>query len=160
MRFFLLASGRISFLTPFLAPRLAPGRMLNSLARQLPKGLLRLRAHPSASPTSSCLRPASPVSRGLACLRSHFVRSFAVSSLRAAGYGGSVDDIRHESIASDSEHEVARSQDDSLKTFQDLADRGMVDAKVINTITQGMGYSEMTKVQRNTIAATVAGVDV
>lgn len=62
----------------------------------------------------------------------------------------------------DAEHEVDTTVDaeNEVKDFQDLADRGMIDPSIIKTITEGMGYKEMTKVQRKTITATLAGGDV
>lgn len=57
-------------------------------------------------------------------------------------------------------HEHHFQKDTPITKFQQLADKGLVDASIINTITKGMGYEEMTKVQRKTILETVNGENV
>lgn len=47
-----------------------------------------------------------------------------------------------------------------ITKFQQLADRGLVKASLINTITKGLGYDEMTKVQQKTILETLKGENV
>lgn len=47
-----------------------------------------------------------------------------------------------------------------ITRFQQLADSGLVNASLINTITKGLGYDEMTKVQQKTILETVKGENV
>lgn len=47
-----------------------------------------------------------------------------------------------------------------ITRFQQLADRGLVDASLIHSITKGLGYDEMTKVQQKTILETVNGENV
>jgi ATP-dependent RNA helicase MSS116, mitochondrial len=51
-------------------------------------------------------------------------------------------------------------EDEPITRFQQLADRGLVDPAIIDTITKGLGYVEMTKVQRKTILETLGGEDV
>jgi ATP-dependent RNA helicase MSS116 len=41
-----------------------------------------------------------------------------------------------------------------------LADRGLVKPVIIDAIVKGMGFEEMTKVQRKTILETLGGEDV
>lgn len=57
-------------------------------------------------------------------------------------------------------HEHHFGKNEPITKFQQLADRGMIDKTIINTITKGMGYEEMTKVQRKTITETVKGDNV
>ncbi|TGZ79472.1 DEAD-domain-containing protein [Ascodesmis nigricans] len=67
----------------------------------------------------------------------------------------------YDAVLEDKEHEVDTSSEiDPVMKFQDLADQGIIDPMIIKTITQGMGYEDMTKVQRKTIPTTVAGADV
>lgn len=47
-----------------------------------------------------------------------------------------------------------------VTNFQDLADRGLVDANVIDQIVRGMGHHTMTPVQSMTINETLKGTDV
>lgn len=46
-----------------------------------------------------------------------------------------------------------------ITKFQDLADSNMVHSNVINTITKGLGYSDMTDVQTMTINQGLQGQD-
>lgn len=81
------------------------------------------------------------------------------SEYKTGGFGIQTDE--HDAVLEDKEHEVDTSSEvDELQKFQDLADKGLIDPSIIKTITEGMGYEEMTKVQRKTIPATVAGDDV
>lgn len=47
-----------------------------------------------------------------------------------------------------------------ITRFQQLADKGLVKESLINTITKGLGYDEMTKVQQKTILETLKGENV
>lgn len=57
-------------------------------------------------------------------------------------------------------HEHHFAKEEPITKFQQLADKGLVDSSIINTITKGLGYEEMTKVQRKTILETVNGENV
>lgn len=57
-------------------------------------------------------------------------------------------------------HEHHFKDEGPITRFQQLADNGLVNASLINTITKGLGYDEMTKVQQKTILETVKGENV
>ncbi|KAA8894470.1 DEAD/DEAH box helicase [Sphaerosporella brunnea] len=86
------------------------------------------------------------------------VRAFTISSILNK-HASNVDLSEHEPILEDAEHEPKPSEDEVTR-FQHLADRNIIDKKVIRNITDGMKYDEMTKVQRKTVLSTVKGEDV
>ena len=49
--------------------------------------------------------------------------------------------------------------EDRITKFSKLAERGLVDQGIIDTLTKGMGIEDMTDVQSLTINATLNGVD-
>lgn len=57
-------------------------------------------------------------------------------------------------------HEHHFKDEGPITRFQQLADKGLVNSSLINTITKGLGYDEMTKVQQKTILETVNGENV
>lgn len=57
-------------------------------------------------------------------------------------------------------HEHHFKDEGPITRFQQLADKGLVNSSLINTITKGLGYDEMTKVQQKTILETVKGENV
>src|SRR4051812_35775472 len=88
------------------------------------------------------------------------VRPFSVSSavLNNGNLPSNIDLSEHSPILDDTEHE-AKIDEEGITRFQNLADLGIIDRDVIRNITEGMGYDEMTKVQRKTVTSTVSGAD-
>jgi hypothetical protein len=74
----------------------------------------------------------------------------------------SISSTSHVSIPETEASEIAaiETEADELKRFQQLADLELVNARVIKTITDEMGYESMTEVQALTIRDTLAGEDV
>ncbi|KAI5780935.1 P-loop containing nucleoside triphosphate hydrolase protein [Geopyxis carbonaria] len=136
--------------------------------RQTHRSLLRLGSTSLLRPTTITTTPrlvallsttpANPMERGV--YRDRSSASQRVHASPRSNFRGDTSD--HEAIATDAEHEVAIAEEDpnEAKTFQDLADRNMIDPKIISILTDKMNYKDMTKVQRKTITATLAGGDV
>ena len=130
--------------------------MFSSLRR--PSRLLRLRVAPSTvfTPSSLTLIHHAPS----AAATTNFARTMAFASGATKRNLPSVKDLsEHEAILEDTEHEVETTEG-GITRFQDLADNQIIDARVVKNITEGMGYDEMTKVQRRTVTSTVNGDDV
>lgn len=56
--------------------------------------------------------------------------------------------------------EAADASEQPITQFQELADKGLVNERIIYSITQKMNLTTMTDVQRMTIPETLKGVDV
>ncbi|CCX10495.1 Similar to ATP-dependent RNA helicase mss116, mitochondrial; acc. no. Q4WRP2 [Pyronema omphalodes CBS 100304] len=131
--------------------------------------LLRIRTTANASITNSSTGALTLLQHAPAISASPAVqqqRSLAISAiLRNASLrdnrGAAFDTTAHAAILEDSEHEVdVESTIDEVTKFQHLADKNIIDTRVIKNITDGMKYEDMTKVQRKTVLSTVTGVDV
>jgi ATP-dependent RNA helicase MSS116 len=138
----------------------------SSLRRQSP-ALLRASARALISTPSSkiaIVRPAAPsVLKSSGAQR----RFFAVSTyLRDEAFNAATQEVVDSDPPAGEYHFSGHGQDhhfgknEEITKFQQLADRGIVDKSIINTITKGLGYEEMTKVQRKTIMETVNGDNV
>jgi len=58
------------------------------------------------------------------------------------------------------ENEIQSEEDDTITKFEELKNRSLVDASIINNITRGMRLTTMTEVQQRTIEASLKGTDV
>lgn len=141
----------------------------SSLRRQSP-ALLRLtplsiRALTSSSSSKSAFVRSRPLKTAILSSSSAQRRFFAISSyLRdeasASAQLADLDPPAGEYAHSGHGHEHHFKNQGPITRFQQLADHGLVNPALINTITKGLGYDEMTKVQQKTILETVNGENV
>lgn len=140
----------------------------SSLRRQSPALLrftpLSIRALTSSSSKSSFVR-SRPLKTAILSSSSAQRRFFAISSyLRdeasASAQFADLDPPAGEYAHSGQGHEHHFKNQGPITRFQQLADNGLVNPSLINTITKGLGYDEMTKVQQKTILETVNGENV
>lgn len=140
-----------------------------SLRRQSPTLLrltpLSIRALTSFSSSKSAFVRSRPLKTAILSSSSAQRRFFAISSyLRdeasASAQLADLDPPAGEYAHSGHGHEHHFKNQGPITRFQQLADHKLVNPSLINTITKGLGYDEMTKVQQKTILETLNGENV